>query len=422
MVANWHLDGDAIDATGNTAPATSSGSPAVRFAAGQGGAYGQAASFAGSGELTATGVPVDTTAGASTTVDFWMKWDGTPNVIPFAFRGAAARQSLWIDPSGHFGLCTENNSEVYGVSAAVTATMNNTWTHITAVFVNGTPSAFQLSINGVPQSLTLYGGAQTPLNARVDPTVTIGGGGAGNGWRFAGSQVDEVRITKGAVAPWNIADACATTTRCRDSAYAGPTDILRAGARYWTRSRLHTARNDYWTSWANDWIETDSTTSISISVNPNVDFGTPTLGTDGFASSTILVTSDDAGGYQLLAHDSSNTTGLTGTPAGTVPDFQPPASAPAAWPASSPLGIGFTVRNATGGRLPKWGATGPFAESDVTNNLYAALGITDVVLHQRTTYSAATDTIVLTTRLNAPTNTPAGTYTGTVALTALANP
>ncbi|MCW2973002.1 MAG: hypothetical protein JWN72_1275, partial [Thermoleophilia bacterium] len=27
-----------------------------------------------------------------------------------------------------------------------------------------------------------------------------------------------------------------------------------------------------------------------------------------------------------------------------------------------------------------------------------------------------------TTRLNAPTNTPAGTYTGTVALTALANP
>ncbi|MCW2972245.1 MAG: putative haloacid dehalogenase-like hydrolase family protein, partial [Thermoleophilia bacterium] len=254
VVANWHLDGDATDATGNTAPAASSGSPAVRFAAGQGGAFGQAASFACSGELKANGVPFDKTAVAATTVDFWMKWNGTPNVIPFAFRGAAARQSLWIDASGRFGLCTENNNEVFGVSAAVAATMANTWTHITAVFVNGNPAAFQLWINGAPQTLALYGGAQTPLNAQVDPTVTIGGGGASNGWRFAGSQVDEVRITKGAVAPWNIADACVSATRCRDSAYAGAADILRAGARYWTRSRLHTARNDYWTSWANDWI------------------------------------------------------------------------------------------------------------------------------------------------------------------------
>lgn len=45
-----------------------------------------------------------------------------------------------------------------------------------------------------------------------------------------------------------------------------------------------------------------------------------------------------------------------------------------------------------------------------------------MVLHQRTTYSAATDSIVLTTRMNAPPNTPAGSYSGTVALTALANP
>ncbi|MCW2973004.1 MAG: putative haloacid dehalogenase-like hydrolase family protein [Thermoleophilia bacterium] len=216
--------------------------------------------------------------------------------------------------------------------------------------------------------------------------------------------------------------ACSSAARCGDITYAGPLDVLRQGARYWNRMLYNTATNNYWTSWANDWLETDSTSTISISVNPTVNLGTTLSGTDAFGTSTIQVASDDAGGYQLLAHDASNTVALTGTPSGTMPDFQPPAPAPAPWAASAPLGLGFNVRDATGGRLAKWGAVGPFPQTDVTNNLYASLGVADVLLHQRLTYSLATDSIVLTTRLDVPPANPPGSYTGSVTLTVLANP
>ncbi|MCW2962174.1 MAG: hypothetical protein JWM90_2561, partial [Thermoleophilia bacterium] len=96
--------------------------------------------------------------------------------------------------------------------------------------------------------------------------------------------------------------------------------------------------------------------------------------------------------------------------------------APTTWTSGTPLGIGYTVRAATGTRLAKWGPAGAYAESNVVDNLYTGFGTVDVLLHQRSGYSAATDTITLTTRASIPAATPPGTYSTTVLLTALANP
>ncbi|MBC7592096.1 MAG: LamG domain-containing protein, partial [Salinibacterium sp.] len=215
---------------------------------------------------------------------------------------------------------------------------------------------------------------------------------------------------------------CATGTRCADNAYAGVASIMRLGARYYSRTRLHTKTNDFWSLWSNDWLEVDSTTSLSVTVGSTVNLGSPTLGQDTFGSSLIQVTTNDTGGYQLLARDTSNTVGMTGTPSGTILDAQTPGFAPAVWAGLSPQGIGFSVRDATGGRLAKWGATGPFPVTDVNNNLYVGLGVADTLLHQRTTYGVAPDTVNLTTRLNVPTTQVAAYYSATVQLTALANP
>ncbi|MCW2949071.1 MAG: hypothetical protein JWN41_84, partial [Thermoleophilia bacterium] len=213
------------------------------------------------------------------------------------------------------------------------------------------------------------------------------------------------------------------TTRCADSIYAGNSAILRSGARYYQSTRYNTKNNAYWTDWStNDWLETDSVTTISVTAGSAINLGTLAVGQDNFASSTIQVTCNDQGGYQLFAHDASNTVGMTGAPSGTIPDMQSYLSAPVLWTANSPLGLGITIRDATGGRLAKWGLTGPYAENNTTDNKYPGLGIPDILLHERTTYSTATDNITLTTRLNAPTNTPANTYTTTIQITALPSP
>jgi hypothetical protein len=319
------------------------------------------------------------------------------------------------------------------------------WHHV-ALTVD---SAFNLLlyVDGVPDidGAVAMTGAATQNAAAVD----IGSNAGFNLW-FKGD-VDEVRFSPRAYTAADIMGyfktgrphaqmlhdsgvgggqgtamaACADNLRCADVAYAGVADILRPGAHYWSRTRFNTTNNDYWSYWSvPDWLETQDTTDIAISTStPSpLRLGTTQPGTDRFGTATIEVTSNSGGGYQLLANDGNTGVGMNGMPSGTIPDSHTPGNAPIAWDLGDAFGIGYSVRNATGNRLSKWGLPGPYLPTDVTNNLYTGLGASSTVLHARPFYSTATDHIELIARVNAPPATPPGDYTTTVQLTAVALP
>jgi hypothetical protein len=82
----------------------------------------------------------------------------------------------------------------------------------------------------------------------------------------------------------------------------------------------------------------------------------------------------------------------------------------------------MTVRDATGGRLSKWGTGTGTAENDVATNRYAGVdAATGVLLHTRATPTAG-DSVVLTWRTDPTTATSAAVHTDSFVVTATALP
>lgn len=54
---------------------------------------GSGINFAGAGHVASSNLGVNTAASAATTVEFWMKWDGTANAMPFGFYA----YDLWFN-------------------------------------------------------------------------------------------------------------------------------------------------------------------------------------------------------------------------------------------------------------------------------------------------------------------------------------
>ncbi len=146
------------------------------------------------GALSIGGLPVNTTAGAKTSVSFWMYWDGTNSVMPIGWF----RHDLWL-VNGHFGFNT-GNSDVFGISSAGLA---NRWTHVVAVFTNGNVSADALYIDGVAQAMSQRQSMPANANAVVSTTLRIGGWQSDTGYRFSG-RVDEVKIYDGQLTPAEV--------------------------------------------------------------------------------------------------------------------------------------------------------------------------------------------------------------------------
>jgi MSHA biogenesis protein MshQ len=90
-------------------------------------------------------LPVSTKRGAKTTVTFWMKWDGTDNVMPIGWGS----HDLWMI-HGSMG-CKTFNHDVYGVSSSGLA---RAWHHIAAEFTNGDVHKNRLFIDGAERPLT----------------------------------------------------------------------------------------------------------------------------------------------------------------------------------------------------------------------------------------------------------------------------
>lgn len=140
---------------------------------------------AGNDTVNVTGLGLSTTAGSQVTVEFWMEWDGTNNVMPFGFD----RYDLWFQ-GGFFGFNTFTN-DVYGISSAGLA---NTPVHIAAIFTDGNVTQNQLYINGVEQSISQVRGSHTNSRAQIDTEVSISGvHSLGTSYKFDGT-IDDVRI------------------------------------------------------------------------------------------------------------------------------------------------------------------------------------------------------------------------------------
>ena len=121
---------------------------------------------------------------STTTVSFWMNWNGTNNEVPISFAG----YDLYLD-NGSFGFA--DNGDVYGISSAGLA---GSWHLVTAVFVDGNTAGDQLWIDGVQQTLTARVG--TIGAAPLVSTGTAIGNYVSGGFAFTG-MLDEVAYFDG---------------------------------------------------------------------------------------------------------------------------------------------------------------------------------------------------------------------------------
>ena len=165
---------------------------------------GAAAGFFG-GAIDINNLPLDTTLNGTTSVSFWMYWDGMDSIMPFGFE----HYDLWLK-QGSFGFNTFN-SDLYGISAEG---LKNGWHHVAAVFTNGDVKQNILWIDGQQQILTdRLGSSPNNSNAHVkNQRVRIGGTRGDGNYRFSG-KLDEVRIYRGTLTTQQVsADMLATSS------------------------------------------------------------------------------------------------------------------------------------------------------------------------------------------------------------------
>ncbi|MBZ0105779.1 MAG: DUF11 domain-containing protein [Sulfuricella denitrificans] len=174
---------------GNPNPAPALASPARTGNPGTCGYATMPGPNSNGGAFTISGLPVSTTAGAKTSVAFWMYWDGTDSVMPIGWN----QHDLWLQ-GGSFGFNTAN-SDIYGISSAGLA---NGWHHVVAVFTNGSVTSNQLYIDGVIQTLSQRQSTPNLATAVVSSTLQVGGWTQNTGYRFAG-RIDEVMVYRDAL-------------------------------------------------------------------------------------------------------------------------------------------------------------------------------------------------------------------------------
>ncbi|WP_368502754.1 PKD domain-containing protein (plasmid) [Alkalihalophilus sp. As8PL] len=133
-------------------------------------------------------MPINTSPGGKNTVEFWMKWDGVTNVMPFGFD----RYSLYIT-NDHFGINTQS-SDVLGFQNSI---LKDKWTHVAVVMPNGTPNASNTAIylNGEKQELNSYfmGDHREHREREASTTFTVGGWNTDERYRFRGD-LSDIRV------------------------------------------------------------------------------------------------------------------------------------------------------------------------------------------------------------------------------------
>jgi hypothetical protein len=203
-----------------------------------------------------------------------------------------------------------------------------------------------------------------------------------------------------------------------------PTTLAFSTTYCW-RVRATDGAGNQQASWSTAQSFTTTAASVTIGVdNANLALGTTMAGFDTTALSVFSVSPNSPGGYQLLVRDESDGWGFDSVGGATIPDWTGTSAAPSAWAANLGGGFGMTVLGVTGPGAKdtaRWG-TGS-TPTDFANNRYAGLKATsDVLAHQRTSFSAGTDTVTVGWRVDVTSGQAATTYDATTNWTAVALP
>jgi hypothetical protein len=183
---------------------------------------------------------------------------------------------------------------------------------------------------------------------------------------------------------------------------------------------------------ANASTSTSTTQTINVTVNEVITlslssstFGLPALtpGTAVTATSSAQVTSNGTSGFTLQVNRNSATSTIA---SGTItfPDqtsFSGSNATSATNLANS--GANLSFREAQTGTTAGDYSTSTWGTSDADPNaLYAGFPTSTVTYASTSTYVGSAQTVVMEIRANAPNTQEATTYTGTITITALANP
>lgn len=134
-------------------------------------------------------IPVNTSPGAKTTVEFWMRWNGSNEAMPFGWNN---NYDILLR-TGSIGINTANGN-VLGVSSDG---LEDKWVHIAMSFINGVPNEdnVEMYVNGQKQDITDM--RNPTLSARtVSSTIYLGGWGTDSEHDYGG-QIDELKIWDG---------------------------------------------------------------------------------------------------------------------------------------------------------------------------------------------------------------------------------
>lgn len=184
LISYYNFNAGVVDLAGGSTTTTLNGGIASSSGSGYGNSGGL--TFDGANDsVFVNNVSLTTTAGASNTVSFWMKWAGTDSDMPIGFYN----YDLWIQ-GGNFGFNT-SQGDITGISSAG---LTNNWVYVTAIFNNSAPSAgnHKLYINGVLQTISQRQGS-TPVYQTPTTYFYMGTWGADSNYLYQGA-LDEVAV------------------------------------------------------------------------------------------------------------------------------------------------------------------------------------------------------------------------------------
>ncbi|HXI18403.1 MAG TPA: hypothetical protein VNM48_18730, partial [Chloroflexota bacterium] len=294
-----------------------------------------------------------------------------------------------------------------------TSDLISNWTLTRTVTVS-TPPGTPTNVAPTNASSTSDTTPTLQSSAFSDPDSALGDSHTASQWQIALAGYD-----------WSTGQDSAVTTA--DLTSWTPPTALATGTTWQWRVR-HRDAYTQWSSWSTPTTFTVAVSSVTLTIDqPTLNLGLQAIGADDFGTFTATVTTTNATGYQLTALGTA--TGATGSQCGgcaaPFADWIGTGAVPTIWTAGATGTNGYTgitIRNATGGRLSKWGTGTATAETDTVTNAFAALDTTTpTVLHNRTT-ATASDPIIATWRTNPSATTSSATHTETLTITATANP
>jgi hypothetical protein len=146
--------------------------------------------------------------------------------------------------------------------------------------------------------------------------------------------------------------------------------------------------------------------SLSLSIGSTVvDLGSFAPGNPTTGQSTLGVTTDSWGGYDLFVrqnHDMTHTDSVT-----TIPAYAGTISSPTSW---SGVGLGFTITSGTDVEA-KWGSN--------PNYNYAGFPGSDTKIHEKSGYTSWEDDTVIGYKVDAASSQKSGTYSNIITYTAM---